>query len=261
MRAVDLSPTESRRSGTRGAPSLAAGPAQLVVLLLAAAVVLTLLAVLTDNTISERRAKLASVRAQVVVETEQAVKLSQYTTFVDTARQRADTVRQIALSRFDWHNSLRELARVVPANTSFQSLDGSVAPGAAAGGTSGLRGDINAPAFEIAGCTSTQDDVAHLIYRLRSIPGVTRVTLSSTAKSGSAAAGASPSSGAAAGCAGNSPSFDLVVFFAPLTGTGTTAAAGATAATGTAASTTATTATGSSAVPVSGSGTTATGTP
>jgi Tfp pilus assembly protein PilN len=256
VRAVNLIPLEARRTGGRGGGSPSLGPGSLAVFLLAAAVVLTLIAVLTDNTISDRRARLATVRTELAQETAQAARLSQYTQFVDTARQRADTVRQIAASRFDWHNSLRALAKVVPANTSFQSLDGSVTPTSATGGAaSGLRSAIDAPAFEISGCTSTQDDVAHLIYRLRAITGVTRVTLSSTQKAGGATTAVAPSGGGGSGCPANGPAFNLVVFFSPLSSTGSTAAGGS----GAAASPAGAAASGVTPVPVSASSTTAQG--
>jgi hypothetical protein len=122
----------------------------------------------------------------------------------------------------------------MPANASLQSLTATVAPGASvsgAGGSAGagassVRPDVNAPAFELKGCTATQDDVARLISRLRLINGVQRVTLEDSSKStgqagtaGSSSASGSTGAGAAqGGCAGNGPTFDMVVFFQPLPG-------------------------------------------
>jgi hypothetical protein len=101
---------------------------------------------------------------------------------------------------------------------------GNVSGSAASTGT--LRAALPGPAFELKGCTATQDDVARLMSRLRLIDGVTRVTLADSLKQDASQAGtavaAAPAGGAGgsggAGCGANAPSFDLVVFFQPLPG-------------------------------------------
>jgi Tfp pilus assembly protein PilN len=186
--------------------------------------------VLTNNTISERQAKIATLQVQAAQERAKATRFVNYVQFASLARARAQTVQTIATARFDWHAALSDLSKVVPANTSLQSLFGSVAPGASvngggSGGSSGsstLRGDISSPAFELTGCTRTQDDVARLMSRLRLINGVTRVTLGGSTKSAGAQSGASVSGSGAAGCGSNAPAFDIVVFFSPLPGAGAT---------------------------------------
>jgi Tfp pilus assembly protein PilN len=218
---------------------------------LAVALVLVIVYVTTTNTISDRRAKVAQLQAQAAQVSAEAAKLAPYTQFAQLAQARAQTVRQLAATRFDWHKALYNLSKVVPANTSLQSLLGTVAPGAnvqGAGGsvagsaasTSGLRGVIAAPAFEMKGCTSTHDDVARLISRLRLIDGVQRVTLAdstkqdtpatatgvatnATASARATASSSGPNTGTA-GCGAAAPTFDLVVFFQPLQGAGPTGA-------------------------------------
>jgi Tfp pilus assembly protein PilN len=224
MRAVNLIPGDARSAGGMRL-SLGLGPGTTVIGVLGAAVLFVSVYVLTSNTISDRQAKLATLQSQVTQVQAQASRLANYAAFVKLAQARVDTVRQIASSRFDWHAALADLSKVIPANASFQSLTGTVAPGAGvsgAGGTassSSLRGDIAAPAFEMQGCTQTQDDVARLMSRLRLINGVQRVTLASSVKQDGDQTGAAVTtsgSGAAAGCGKNAPTFDLVVFFAPL---------------------------------------------
>jgi Tfp pilus assembly protein PilN len=188
--------------------------------------------VLTGNTISQRKSQLAALHLQVSQEQAQIARFNSFTQFEKLAQQRADTVRQIATSRFDWHGALSDLSKVMPANTVLQSLTATAAPGASVSGaggstgSSGVRGDINAPALELKGCTATQDDVARLISRLRLINGVQRVTLEDSAK-GSSQAGAAASAPSAAGvgagagsggCPVNGPTFDMVVFFQSLPG-------------------------------------------
>ncbi len=216
MKAVNLIPGDNRRPGFSTGLSL--GPAYAVLGVLAVAVGLLTLYVLTNNTISKRKSEIATVQAQIIQEHAQAAHLANYVRFAQLAAARAKTVREIATTRFDWHAALADLSKVVPANTSLQSLQGSVAPQATVsgggGGGSGLRADIAVPAIELTGCSKTQDDVAQLMSRLRVINGVTRVTLSDSVKSASSASG--PNGGG--GCGGNTPSFDLVVFFKPLPG-------------------------------------------
>lgn len=222
MRAVNLIPTDSRRTsfdiqGLRGP-----GPA--VVGVLAVVLALVTMYVLASNSISQRKAELSSLRQQLAQTQASSTTLARYSQFTQLATSRVQTVREIAASRFDWAKALSELANVVPSNTTLESLSASVDPSATAstgGSGGGLRADISTPAFELVGCTSTQDDVARLMSRLRLIQGVMRVTLSDSVKDASAAAGAAVSSSAAtpgASCGVGAPTFDVVVFFqAPAT--------------------------------------------
>ena len=224
MRAVNLIPADARRGGHGDIRALR-GPGAIVLGVLAVALLLVTLYVVASNSVTDRKAQLAGLQQQLAQTQALSAKLSGYTQFAQLARTRVDTVRQIAASRFDWKQALSDLSRVVPSNTSLDSVSATVAPDAGAAGASaasgGLRGDITAPAFELQGCTSTQDDVARLMSRLRLIRGVTRVTLADAVKStasvtGTAVAGtAGSSSGTPGGCASDAPPFDLVVFFTP----------------------------------------------
>ncbi len=232
MKAVNLIPSDAQRSG--GA-ALKLAPATYGLLgVLAAAVLLVTLYVLSNNSVTTRQAQITSLRGQVAQAQNEASQLNTYANFVQAAQQRVQTVMGIADTRFDWHNAMSELAQVVPSDTSLQSVDATVVPGAGnAGGGNGLRTDLPGPAFELTGCTSTQDDVASLISRLRAIPDVTRVALSSTTKSAAAAPGASTTAANAVGCAGNAPTFQIVVFFTPVNGAGADGATSAGTATST----------------------------
>jgi Tfp pilus assembly protein PilN len=188
------------------------------------ALVLVTVYVLALNNISAQQSKIASLKAQAAQAQASAARLAPYVEFAQLAQARVQTVRAIASSRFDWHAALTNLARVVPANTSFSSIVGTVVPGATVTGTGGsgsatdLRGAVNAPAFQLTGCTDSQDDVARLMSRLRLIDGVTRVSFEDATKSGGGQSGGS--TGAANGCPANAPTFDLVVFFSPLANAG-----------------------------------------
>jgi Tfp pilus assembly protein PilN len=258
MRAVNLVPADAHHSGAGGGFSLGQlGPVHVVLGVLVIVLAYVTVYVLTGNTISQRKTQLTALHSQLTQEKAQVARLGSYTQFAQLAQQRAATVRQIAGGRFDWHGALTDLSKVMPANTTLQSITATVAPGASASGPGGsassssssVRGAINAPAFEFKGCTATQDDVARFISRLRLINGVQRVTLEDSAKPAGGPGGAatapasSPAAGSSGGCTGNGPTFDLVVFFQPLpgasAGTGSPAPAGASPTTPQGASTTA----------------------
>ena len=181
MRAVNLIPAESR-GRSRGPSTGMALPMYVLLGLLAAAVALVTVYVLTGNSISSRQATLTSLKTQVSQEQAIANRLGSFSKFSQLAQTRVSTVSSIAAARFDWHDALENLAKVVPANTTLSAINGTVVPGAGAGGSAGnaLRSDITAPAFELTGCTDTQDDVARLMSRLRLINGVTRVSFSNS---------------------------------------------------------------------------------
>lgn len=251
MRAVNLIPAESRgRSNRPGSSTGMQVPVYVLLGFLAAAVALVTVYVLTNNTISSRTAQLTSLKTQVSQEQAEAARLGEFTKFSQLAQTRIGTVRAIAAARFDWNSALSDLSKVVPANTTLESLDGTVVPGASSSGSGGassgsLRSDLSGPAFELSGCTANQDDVARLMSQLRLINGVTRVTLSNsqvaTNPAGSSTA-AGPNGTPTQMCANNAATFDLVVFFQPVANAG----ASGIASLGAASATTTTSATGGS---------------
>jgi Tfp pilus assembly protein PilN len=220
MRAVNLIPADSRgRSSSRGPSTGMQIPVYVLLGVLAAAVALVTLYVLTNNSITSRKAEVASLKTQVAQEQAAANRLGEFSKFSSLAQTRIGTVNSIASARFDWHTALVNLSKVVPADTTLQSIVGTVVPGASSGGagtTSSLRSDIAAPAFDLTGCTANQDDVARLMSQLRLINGVTRVAFTNSQVSG-----ASPSGSAGSpGCAANAPVFSLTVFFTPVANAG-----------------------------------------
>lgn len=236
MRAVNLIPRDARRGGV--APSIGKlGPSHFVIALLVVALGFVTLYVLSSNTVSQRQSQLAGLKQDYTRIQAQVARLNDYSQFEQLAQKREETVREIAASRFDWHSALSDLSKVVPANTSLQSLEATVSPTVSGGGGSStgggaVRGDISAPAFELKGCTGTQDEVAQLMSRLRVINGVTRVTLEDSAKSATTTPTVSTSGSGQSACPASGPTFDMVVFFQPGAGvlgtTGTTSTSGST---------------------------------
>jgi Tfp pilus assembly protein PilN len=228
MRAVNLIPVEDRRGGSATGSGLGS---YIVLAVLALVVAMGAAYTLANRSLSQKRAELSSVQAQVQAAEAQAGQLSSYTTFAALRQKRTDTVRSLAASRFDWSQALHEVARTIPSNTWLTSLRGTVAPGIAleGGASDPLRSSVASPAIEIVGCTTSQANVAAVISSLRRIDGVQQVSLSSAATLG-AGPGASGSSGGDANgdCRhGNAryPQFGMTLFFATPSATGTQPAA------------------------------------
>ena len=226
MRAVNLIPADSR-GRTRGPSTGMQLPVYILLGFLALAVAVVTVYVLTTNSISSRTATLNSLKTQVAQEQAAANRLGEFSKFSQLAQTRISTVRGIASARFDWHTALVNLSKVVPADTTLQSIVGTVVPGASAAGggsSSSLRSDITAPAFDLTGCTANQDDVARLMSRLRLVNGVTRVSFSNSQEASAPAptsgSGGGSSNSNGQGCAASAPTFDLTVFFTPVTNAG-----------------------------------------
>jgi Tfp pilus assembly protein PilN len=240
VRAVNLLPTDlrgaSKATAERGAgPEVAGGASAFVVLgVLAACVAGAAGFVLTDNTIKQRTADLAEVTARQKALESQAAQLKPFADYDTMAKARVQTVRDLAGSRFDWEQALRDLSRAVPADVSLTSLSGDISTGAGGGGSQ-LRSAISAPAITLKGCAPGQTQVARMMARLNNIDGVTRVSLSSSAAQAvdskvDAGSGELELRKAQPCGAGNPPTFEVVAFFeeaaaavatTPTTATGT----------------------------------------
>ena len=219
MKAVNLLPSDLRSSPKRGAAvaSAADEPGGLGAFAVLGALALCVVAlaayVLTNNAVKDRTAQLEAATAQVDATTQRVAQLKPYADFQALAETRIQTVRDLASSRFDWEQALRDISRAVPAEVSLTTLNGSLSGG---GGGNALRGAIASPAIELAGCTTDQPAVARLLSRLRNVDGVTRVSLAKSIKpEATPAGGMSAGSGTGAvGCgAGRPPAFEVVIFF------------------------------------------------
>ena len=223
MRAVNLLPPDLRSGPKGSAPAVSSGvensgSGAFVVLGVLALCVFALAAyVLAGNTVKDRKAELAAATSRAAAVEQQAAALKPYADFESVANARVQTVTDLANSRFDWEQALRDLSRAVPADVTIASFKGDL--GSAEGGASGggIRGSVTAPAITLAGCTYSQTKVATLMARLKNIDGVTRVSLSKSDKEATAGAGngADRKAPSATGFCGRSsvPGFELVVFF------------------------------------------------
>jgi Tfp pilus assembly protein PilN len=221
MKAVNLLPPDLRGAGS---PASAVGSADEnvgrsgafgVLGALGFCVIALVAYVLTSNTIKDRQAELDQVTAQAAVVTQRASQLKPYADFQAQAAQRVATVRDLAAARFDWEQALRDISRAVPADVTLTDLTGSVS--SESGGGSSMRSSIASPAVELKGCTSSNRGVATLLARLKTVDGVTRVSLGKSERSevdATASVGGATAAGPPAGCGkGRPPAFEIVLFF------------------------------------------------
>ncbi len=249
MRAVNLIPVEQRRGGAGGTGR--SGGAVYVLLGLLAVAVLALSAyVLTGNSVNDKQAELNGLSVKAAAAEQQAAALKPYAQFAKLEQTRVATVKSLATSRFDWDRTLRQLSKVMPSTVWLSSFLATVKPGVtvdgagASGDTGNVRQASQSPAIELTGCTTSQDEVARLMTRLRLMSGVDHVVLTNSEKLANAtAAGSAPASGADSAGAGTGdcrhgssrfPQFSMVVLFKappePAAATGAAGAAGAPAA-------------------------------
>jgi Tfp pilus assembly protein PilN len=228
MRAVNLIPADER-GGSGIAVGRSGGSVYAVFGLIAGLAVLALLYGVSAHQVSSRQAEVAALNAKTQQAQARAVALAPYTSFAAMREQRVQAVDTLVNSRFDWAHAFHELGRVLPSNVSLTSLTGTV--GSASGSSSSSSAKTSpsssssssssssvasatppgsVPTFTIAGCTTSQAQVALVLDRLRLIDGVSEVSLQSSTKSGSS--GGSSSAGAG-GCGSSDAVFNMTVTF------------------------------------------------
>ena len=244
MKAVNLIPNDLRRaSGSSGST----GNSVYVLLgVLGVAVVLVAALAMASRSVAQGEADLDRVRAEADAAEVRAGQLKPYAAFHDMRVKRVETVTSLSRSRFNWPFALREVSRVLPDDVWLTQVVGTVAPGvqiedASGGATAQLRSALSSPAIELSGCTTTQEQVARYLARLRSIQGVTRVTLAQSEKIDIAATQGSEGGGGGGGGAGGGadcrqgnrriPKFELIIFFEASTASPSTGGSGGTPAT------------------------------
>jgi len=128
-----------------------------------------------------------------------------YQSFATLAKERMATVTALSDTRFDWAHALGEIGRVLPADVWLSTLDG--ASGSTAAAPTPTTSAAPAPTFDITGCTHSQERVALLMARLRTIDRVRKVVLKSSTK---------PDTSSKEGCpagADSDPSFAMTISF------------------------------------------------
>jgi Tfp pilus assembly protein PilN len=175
MRPVNLLPDTgtSRRRTLPGAPVLAAGAAPVV-----AAGLVYLGWSHAHAAAVERGNELAVVQAQVDALQPVAAEAAASAQLAAATSQRNAALRDVLSKQLPWDSTLDALARVLPADVWLTSLTlQSPTPAAQSSASS-----ASAPqGVQLVGYARSQDAVARTLARLALVPGVSDVTLSSTA--------------------------------------------------------------------------------
>ena len=243
MRAVNLIPNDLRRAS--GTPGASGNGVYILLGVLGVALVLVAAWAFTARSVAQGEADLERARAEADAAEVRAGQLKPYATFHEMRVKRVETVTSLSRSRFNWPFALREVSRVLPEEVWLTEVIGTVAPGvtleggSTSGKTSGLRNSLSSPAIEMVGCTTDNEQVARYLARLRSIQGVTRVTLAESEKlDGQAGNDTAPAEESGDGgadtdedCRRNNidvPRFALIIFFEGSTATASSGTPGTT---------------------------------
>ena len=187
MRAVNLLPPDTR-GASKASAELGAGPeakggagAFVVLGVLAACVAGTAGVVLADNTIKQRSVDLAEVAQQQQVLQRQAAQLKPYADFDAMAKTRVQTVKDLAGSRFDWEQALRDLSRAIPADVTLSVAHRRHLQRRRRRRQRAAQRDLRPGDHASRAAPRRRRQVARLMARLHDIDGVTRVSLSNSA--------------------------------------------------------------------------------
>ena len=206
MKAVNLIPGDQRRAKASGESS---GGAYAVLGVLAVLLVMAVAYVVTSNSVNDKQGKAAQASQEADAAQAKAKQLGSFTDFASIKQQRLTAVVAAAQTRFDWERFMRELARVMPADSWVHTTDASVA-GVTDGGNvaSGVTPTATGPQANLVGCTPRQSQVASMMVRLEQMYRVTDVALNESTQE--AAGGA-----ASVESCGHLYKFDLTVTFSP----------------------------------------------
>ncbi len=225
MKAVNLIPGDAPGAAPGGRTG---GAAYALLAVLGLLVVMATAWAWTGHTVKDKEAQAEQIKSAVAATEAKTGDLKTYTEFAELSQKRAQTVRQLAHSRFDWPHAMRDVARTIPSSAWITSLRATVSQNVTVDGTADpLRASIAAPAIEVAGCARTQADVARTMAAMRRIDDVQRVSLSSSAEADSGDSGS-----CGEGLKAHQPEFSLTVFFNSPTGAAAQAATAAAGATG-----------------------------
>jgi Tfp pilus assembly protein PilN len=230
VRAVNLIP-ENQRERRTGFANRSHGVVYVVLGVIALLALMVGLYGKARHEVSKKEAEVTRYEAEAAHVQAQATSLAPYKTFVAMRESRETAVRELVDTRFDWAHTLAEFGRVLPPGTSVTALEGCVSPptksgssgegcaSSSGGGSSASSKSASVtsatpagsiPKFTIAGCATSQSEVARMLSDLRLMDGVATAELQSAAKSGGGG------SGGGGTCQGKLVSFGAKVEFQPI---------------------------------------------
>ncbi len=206
MKAVNLIPSDQRRAKASGNMS---GGAYGVLGVLAVLLVMAVVYVMTGNSVNDRESKAAQARQEAAAAESQSKQLGAFTDFASIKEQRLTSVMAAAQTRFDWERFMRELSRVMPADSWVYTTNASVSGDTSGANPASTATTVPLPEANLVGCTPRQSEVARMMVRLEQMYRVTDVALNESTQE---QAGGDTS---LQNC-GNLYKFDLTVTFSPV---------------------------------------------
>ena len=184
MRAVNLIPADQRR-GAGGIAGRSGGLVYVVAGGLLVVVVLGVVYAFAVKDVANKTGQLNAVTREVGLVTAQANSLSVYGQVHSLSQSKVSAVVGIAESRFNWPGAMAQIALALPSDVTFNSLT-AVASNSSSASTTGIPSTTTStatgPTFALAGCASSQSEIATILTRLASVPSVTNVSLADAAK-------------------------------------------------------------------------------
>src|SRR3954466_14546185 len=116
MRAVNLIPADARKGGGAGAGGRSGGAAYVLLGGMAALVGLVAVWALAGHNISNKKTEITRLQSETTQAQAQASQLASSARYAKLSKDRVDTVRSLAVSRFNWAQALDAVARTLPAD-------------------------------------------------------------------------------------------------------------------------------------------------
>ena len=184
MKAVNLIPADQRR-GAGGIAGRSGGLVYVVTGGLLVVVILGVIYAFAVKDVANKTGQLNQVTREVGLVQAQASTFQSYIAVHQLSQSKVSSVVAIAQSRFNWPGAMAQIALALPSDVTFNSLTAvasnpsssatAVVPSTTAPSTAG-------PTFALAGCASSQSEIATILTRLASVPSVTNVSLADSSK-------------------------------------------------------------------------------
>jgi len=183
MRAVNLIPADERR-GAGGIAGRSGGLVYVVAGGLLVVVVLGVVYAFAVKDVAKKTGQLNQVTREVGLVTAQANSPQTYSQVHALSEGKVQSVVAIAQSRFNWPGAMAQIALALPSDVTFNSLTAVAANGSSAGTAAvpSTTASAGSPTFALAGCASSQSEIATILTRLQSVPSVTNVSLADSSK-------------------------------------------------------------------------------
>jgi Tfp pilus assembly protein PilN len=182
VRAVNLIPAEQRR----GAGGLAGRTGGIVYVVAGGLLVIVALGVVyafAVHSVADRKGQLAAATQQTARVQSQAFALQSYVQVASLRDAKVKEIAEVAEQRFNWPTAMQQLALALPSDVTFTAWNG-VAVNAVSGTAGTTTQTTTGPAFTLAGCASSQGEVATVLSDLGQVPGVVNVSLVGATKVG-----------------------------------------------------------------------------